>query len=319
MLKIINYLIFIFVLSSCAWTRKQGINFLSPAFETGVLDAYKIRDWKYFKDSVPSNILLLETLLANSPQNKNILSQLIKLHFSYGFGVYETLILEDQYSKYNKKSKESALYHYSRAIELGQKYLEVEGVKYKDLKRTILSEEKLKKLLTENFDKDDSLALFYIGAAISSSLNLQKDNAKLLTLVPMGKGLINWACTETPKIDLGICNSFNAVYLLSRPKMLGGNPSLGIKNLKKMIKENPSNLLNQVILIQYSYIPSNHKKAFKLTLNQTQRFIENFNKQKKDFDYLLKNDFSKTSAYNLYNAIAIKRIEILKKYQRQVF
>ncbi len=292
---------------------------MAPMLESGVQKNFEVRDWDYFADAAPGNLLLLDSLLATSPENKTLLAQAIKSHFGYAFGVQETLHWAEVYSERESKTYlNRALYHYTKAIEYGEQYLNSEGVNYLQLKKLILSPQKIKEALADNLSKTDRVAMFYLGAAYSSSLNLQRNRADLLTLMPLGKAMIDWACEDNPNMEQGLCSAFDALYLISRPQMLGGNPKKGLKIFKEVMKTYPQNALLSITYLQYYSIPRENEKEFKTYMNRLKTFFANFEQKRKDFNVLLKSS-NHDNIFNLFNAIAEKRYSILNKYRRKIF
>ncbi len=317
-MKAFNLLILI-TLASCSWTRRQGVNFMAPMLESGVQKNFEVRDWEYFSEAAPGNLLLLDSLLATSPENKTLLEQAIKSHFGYAFGVQETLHWAEVYSeRENKKYLNRALYHYSKAIEYGEQYLNSEGMDYLQLKKKILTPKKIQEILEENLGDADRVAMFYLGAAYSSSLNLQRNRSDLLTLMPLGKAMIDWACEDDPNMEQGLCSAFDALYLMSRPKMLGGNPNKGLKVFKRVMKTYPQNALLSITFLQYYSIPRDNQGEFKSYMKRLKKFFAEFSQKRKDFNKLLKSS-DKNNVFNLFNAIAEKRYTILNKYRRNLF
>lgn len=308
-------LLFLIILVSCSWTRKQGVNVLAPALRDGVSEIYTIDNWQYFKEAAPSNILFIESLMATSPKNETLVSQAMKAHFGYGYGVYETLALDEVYTEADHTpNKDQALYHYTKAINYGKKYLHLNGLEFSKLKKLTLAPQKIRDELDSEFGKSDTLPIFYFGAALSSSLNFQKSRADLLTLVPMAKAFIDWACEKEPSLEHGLCTIFQGVYLMSRPKMLGGNPKKGVSMLERMNAKNPNNLLSLVKILQYRTIPGSDLKSFKKYSSKMTSQIQRIKRNSLEFVKDKAPDYTA-----LFNQIAIKRLNIMKKRQKSIF
>lgn len=311
-------MIFIVMLTSCSWVRKQGVNFTTPVLEKGASQVNEIQDWDYFQKATPGSILLLESLLATSPQNPELLSQIIKAHFGYAYGVYETEYLGEYYRGVRHSSyKNKALYHYKKAIEYGKQLLEAYDVPYDNLKKLILAPPKILERLDERMTSKAVLGIFYTGAALSSSINLQRTRGDLITLVPLGKALIDWACEQDPDLEYGFCQIFDGMYLLSRPKMFGGNPSKGLKLMQSYAQKNPGNFLIPVTLLQFHTIPTDNKKEFNKSVSLLSQKFKNF--EDNSIDFSGKSKPVGPSYFNLFNAIAKKRFENIVKNKKHLF
>ena len=317
------YFAHIFLLFSffgCGSIQKMAVGTTASILREGSKEIETERDWDVFKQALPASIKTMEALLYVSPDNEDLLSSLVKGYTAFAYGINETLYLNDYYaendSTYYKSKAES---QYSRAVSYGLRFLKNEGVSYDDLSNALSNggEKSIAKLLGDELSDDQKTLemVLFTAQAWGGLINLKK-SIPLMAQAPIIKGMFDWVCSEDPKILFGICDVLLAVYDLGRPKTFGGNPQRGRKSLLKFIDQNPENYMARVTLMQFWSIPSSDKKSF----DSHSRFLttagREFGKKK---HWEPSNQPPKMSRQNLFNAIALKRFKIMRKYEKEFF
>ena len=319
--KIPQYLLFLsLVLShtSCSSIRRMGINSISPTlYQSG--DAFiEEANWENFRSAIPANIKILEGLLKSSPNNEKILSLLTKSYAGQAFGVWETLYLGDVWAE-----KEGAFFRrqtveaYSQAVRYGMLYFEKNGVTLTDLHQHLRKPQGIAKLLRRKIGKRswDIEAIFFTAQSLAGLINLQKSNIALVGELSLAKELFDYACTLRPDIHFGACPLFYGSYEAGRPSMLGGNPEKGRKIFERSIKKYPENYLIRLAFIEHYIIPKGKKSLYK-----KQKKV--LNKALTDYRNNLIWSPTQTitpSPLRLYQSIALKRFEMLKKHEKEIF
>lgn len=319
-LTLLSLLLVSFV--GCSTIRKAGLGVASPMFKDAMTGMEAEGNWSHFKDATVANLTLVEGLLSIRPDDPSLLLAVIKGNAGYAFGVEETLYLDDKLQdKEHSIHKDEAIAYYSKAVEYGLHFLEENDLTLSDLQKAPHQQGGVRAVLDSELSTDDislELMLFF-AQSMGSLINLQRDNILLVAQLPIVKGIFDWVCLERPNIAHGTCDIFYASYEAGRPATLGGNPKKGKHIFEAMIKKNPANWLARVALIQYYAIPQYDEKTY------------NFQKKSLDqFEDLLKESFSwipgkkvnenfKDPSLKLYQAIAIKRYQIIKKYEDDLF
>lgn len=305
------------LLTGCGTMKKLALRSANPVFEEASDLNLRERNWNYFRDSAPGNLKLTELLYLQDPKNHSLLALLVKGHAGYAYAVPETLYFQDELAGVeNSLWRKEAIDHYTRALDYGLTYLEGRGISRKDLLE--MEEGKLSKKIKDKIRNKDLTALLYTGQAWGSLINLQKDNVALISQVPRVKLLFDRACEMKPDIDHGVCDIFYAQYEASRPRMLGGNPEKARELFLSAAGKYPHHLLMRMGLVQYVLVPAMEKDAYE---KEAAILREEFSK----WENLNRETLENTSPYkgaedfNLYNAIAKKRFEIIEKYKSKIF
>lgn len=305
---------------SCSMVKSIGVKSTASLLRSGVDEINTEANFKVFKKSAIPNLKVLESLWFTQQDNEDLLTLLIKGYGGLAFGVSETKFLDD-YLKGEDESlnRNQAIYHYSKAFQYGLKFFEEKGITEKELfaKEAPL---KIKEFLDDRMDENDMTAVFYFAQSWGGMINLQRGDVKLMSNLGTVKSLMDWVCSKDPEFELGSCSLFYAVYEAGRPAMLGGSLEKGKLIFEKMIKKYPYNLLAQVSFIQFYIIPTIdevlYAKAIEILDKELLNFegVKNYSQRKSGTIKFLKHP-----EYNLFNSIALKRLEIIKKNKNEIF
>lgn len=308
----------ILALYSCSLVQKIGLRTAAPMVSSASYQMQAENNFDYFEKAAPGNLLMLEGLWSLDKSNRHFLEVLIKGHTGLAFGVMETRALAHKWqdSAIDNEFYTAAIYHYTRAIEFGILYLKNNDIDWTQIAR---GQKDLKKEL-ENLDKDDRVAMLYMGQALAGLMNLQRTDIVLAGQLPFAQVLVDWSCAQDMKIEFGACSLYYALLDLSRPKMLGGDPEKGAKRLAKLIGEYPQNQLLKIIQLQFEVIPNLDEEKFdkivsdlklkKMPMDMRLNYRHRLDKQNYDIE---------DNSFALFNAIAFKRLEILEKNKKEIF
>lgn len=319
-----QFIVFFFILSlvSCSSVRKMGLGVASPMF----VDALPVMEqealWDSFKDSTLANLKLAEGLLATDPKNEDLLVSVIKGYAGYGYGVYETQYMFDKYAEVeNSKYKKMAINTYLKSFNYGLRFLEVHDITFDELKIKINDSKGMSKLLDESLpnDKLTREAILFTAQSFASLINLQRDKISLISYLPIPKAMFDWVCKREPDIAHGTCAVFFGSYEAGRPAMLGGNPEKGKEIFEKAINKYPHNWLMRLAYLESYIVPmidedlyANEKKVFAKYENLFEKELTRFPEEKA-------NEHFNNKQLRIYQAIALKRFEAIKKYQDDIF
>lgn len=273
-------------------------------------------DFTLFKESVLSNIKIMEGLLALSPNDRDLLASLVKAYAGYGYGVYETMDLKDMLlDKSDRVWRERALLFYSRAIAYGERYFALHDVSFKEL-LSHMRENRSSEYLNDHLDSDDKRdleAVLFSAQALAGIVNYNRDNMVMVSQLPIAKTLFDWACAVNDKINYGACDLFFGAYHAGRPRMLGGDTELGLKHFEKALAAFPDNYLIHAALLQYYIAPTMNEKRFAEVKAVYEEVAEKFESDK----YWNPLEKSETKPYALYQAIGLARIKVFIETQKE--
>jgi tetratricopeptide (TPR) repeat protein len=314
-------LLFSLILSSCS-LNKLAVRSAAPLFDEASMSIEKEKNWNFLKDSVPSNLMIMEGLLSIDPDNKKMLKNLIKGYGAYAFGVSETLYLEEQWSESNNtKELDSAIDYYGRALKHGLHYLKLYGIKTDEI-LAAQDYSQMKKLVTKVLkDHDGREVLFFTAQSWGGLMNLQRGNISLLSTMGAMKNMIDTVCEVEPTFQFGACDLFYGAYEVSRPRTLGGNPDKGMKIFKQAMLSRADNLLIPVAYLQYAVIPAGNSDEYKSVKEKLEKAAVQF----KNLSLVVpgigvENTFVQSDErLSVLNTIAMKRFEIIKKFEKKLF
>lgn len=309
--------------SSCSFNRiavSSSSNLLYSASNQAEAES----NYEIFKDGLPANLMLMEGLLSESPENRDLLVTLTKGYAGLAFAVNETDMLNQEWSEAKTETgKAQALFNYTRAFNFGLRYLSTRKIQFNDLLARLNEPVEIAKLLDQQLSgskKDLELVLFS-AQSFAALINLQKDNISLVAQLPLAKAMFDWVCSKDPQINYGTCDIFYGAFEAGRPKMLGGNPEKGKEIFLRAIKNHPDNWLIRTSYMQYYLIPQNDNVGFEAELEYLKKMNEEYNAF---HIYTAETDkapvnWNKESRLRLYQSLALKRFELMNKYQKQFF
>lgn len=280
-------------------------------------------NYEVFKEGIPGNLLLIEGLLAASPKNENLLSTLNKGYAGLAFGVNETKMAEEEWAELkSEEGKKQALFNYTKAVNFGERYLKENDIDFGELTTHVNEPQVIQFKLNKELksEKRDLDVVLFTAQSLAGLINLQKDNMILVAQLPVAKAMFDWVCSKEPQINYGTCDIFYGAYEAGRPQMLGGNPQKGKEIFLNAIKKHPHNWLIRAAFIQYYLIPQNDEEGFKEQLEFLKGVNETFEKEYV-YDAKAKGgaEWMAEEKLRLYQAIAMKRYELINRFQKQFF
>lgn len=315
-----------FLLTSCS---SSSINKLAVKSSAGLLfeagkDLETEYDYQFFKDAVPGNLKVAEGMLSLDSTNATLLATLTKGYTAYAFAVRETDYQESLYR--NAKEEESeelkklTLISYSKAHDFGQRYFAAKGFGFDKVLELQNDPDALKKALDKHLGDSDMAVetAMFTAQSLGTIINLRKDEMGLIARLPLVKTLFDWSCQKNPTLAFGACDIFYATYEVSRPKMLGGDPEKGKKMFEEAMAKYPHNWLISISYIQYAAIPLSEKEIFDKITPQLNTAEESWNRA-------LQYSIDETpinlgdKKMRVYQMIAMKRWNLIKKYQKNIF
>lgn len=321
--QILSLLFLLFTISSCSLNR-MAVSGSSGLLYKASSEAEAESNYDIFKSGVAGNLMLMEGLLSEDPDNKDILVTLTKGYAGYAFVVNETDMLNEEWSEAKTESgKAQALLNYTRALNFGLRYLKNQKIELSELINRMNEPQGITHLLDKRLSSEpqDLELVLFTAQSFAALINLQKDNISLVAQLPVAKAMFDWVCMKKPQINYGTCDIFYGAFEAGRPKMLGGNPEKGKDIFLRAIANHPHNWLIRTSFMQFYLIPQNDKEGFELQLE----YLKNKEAEYKAFtvysaDPEIKSyGWNKESRLRMYQSLALKRLELMNKYQKQFF
>jgi len=183
-------------------------------------------DLELAKQSLPAELKLMEGLLKNAPQNKEILTALCM-----GFTGYAMLFVEEE-------DPERASRLYLRARRYGLRAMGMENPDHQAI---------LARLST--MDKERIEPLFWVTMSWNGWINLNLDKPTALGELSLAQECLNRVIELDPGYFYGSPYIINGSMLAARPKILGGNAAKAKEFFTKAISESKG----RFFLAQYYY------------------------------------------------------------------
>ena len=311
-------------LLSCSSMNKMAVSGSSNLIFSASNGVLSESNFEMFKNGVAGNLVLIEGLLAQSPENKNLLATLNKGYAGYAFAVNETQMNEEEWAELKSEDgKRQALLNYTRAINFGVRYLSSEGVEFSEIINKMNEPQGIFILLDKKLsgtNKRDLEVVLFTAQSLAGAINLQKDNIGIVSQLPVAKAMFDWVCSKDPSINYGTCDIFYGAFEAGRPQMLGGNPAKGKEIFQKAITKHPHNWLIRTSYIQFYLIPQNDEEGFKEQMLALKIFHEEYNRY---FIYdnqpKLEGPWMREEGLRFYQALSLKRYELINRFQKQFF
>ncbi len=298
--------------SSCSSVNKLAVDSSSSLF-LEFSDAIKEQDnVELVKEALGSNLLSMESLLRVSEGNKNLLAALTKTYVTYASLINETEMMEEAFVNLKaEKAKKQAIINYSKAINYGLKYLTQYEVTYENLTNKLNESQGIVLLLDQKLSdkKINHEVVFFTAQALMALSVLKKDETTFSSQEALGKAMLNWSCLKNASIEYGACQIFH-----------GLDSKYAKEVFSQAIENHPHNWFIRTIYIQSYLIPQKDEEGFKAQMNQMALLADEFSDEQVFSSIARKKpEWMMESRLRLYQAIAIKRYEILKQYKAQIF
>jgi len=217
---------------------------LFPNFTSSIFEEC---DPELARSAIPANLKLLEGLLKNDPENRQILTTL-----SMGFGGYSMLFVEAD-------DPERASSLYLRARDYGIKAL---GGKGSRLKNAQNRKEGLQSIL-KAMDEEDLEALFWTTVSWNAWINLNLDKPAALAQLRVSQACLERVMEIDANYFHGLPYILMGVSLSARPPMLGGNVKQAREDFENALQLSHGKFfLAQYYFAKYYAVRVQDKKLF---------------------------------------------------------
>lgn len=206
-----------FLITNCMRVALRVSPSLFPNLTSSIFEECDI---ELAEKAIPANLKLLEGLLKNDPENKQILTTL-----SMGFGGYSMLFVEG-----DEPERASGLY--LRARDYGIKALGERGVRLKNAQDR---KEELREVL-HTLGKEELEPLFWVTVSWNAWINLNLDKPAALAQLGVSQALLERVMEIDATYFQGLPHILMGVSLSARPPMLGGNVEQARQHFEKALE-----------------------------------------------------------------------------------
>jgi hypothetical protein len=233
--RVIVCLFALFMLSGCV--QKIAMGSLGGIIDNGFAVVNEEQDLGIAGASIANNLVLLESLLRNDPDNEHYL-----LLTSLGYSSYALGFVEDD-------SIARARELYLRGREYGLRILR-KNKAFAEAENKPVSEFTA---ALQTFSKDDAPAIFWTAAGWGSYLYASLTDPAALADLPKIEAMMDFVAEHDSNYFYGGAHFFLGTLYGSRPKMLGGDSAISRNHFERCLAINEGKFLMTYIYFARSY------------------------------------------------------------------
>ncbi len=289
----------LFLTSSCT-LQSLVVNEMANMVEVGAVAIEQGEDPELIKSSIPSQITLLEVMLANDPSNAKLLALLSRLYGSYAFGFIEykldELKLQDEDEEALAEVTKRARGFYKKGLEYGKKsLLEL----YPDCSLTLEKVKTMRECL-KLIEKENVGSLFWYGFNMAALINISMNSVAIISKAPNAKNVMERVLEIDPQTYHGSAYLFLMAYWARSP-MMGGDLKKSLAYYHKLKKLSEGRFLfNDLFFAKFYLVQKQEEEMFAKTIRQV------LNTKKASWQ--------QDPSLNLMNQLAKKRASLYLKY-----
>lgn len=195
------------------------------------------QDLEFAGKALPGNLKLLEVMLKNDPDNKQLLRLVSEGYNSYALGFVEDV------------DADRAAVFYLRARDYALRILRQDKRMAKALDGSVDA------LIVElaRLDKDDVPAVFWAAFGWGSYINLSKTNPDALVDLPRAQAMMEFVARTDSTFYYAGADVFLGTLYGSRTKLLGGDEQLSQQHFEKALRINQGKFLMTHVFYARSY------------------------------------------------------------------
>ena len=277
----------VFVVIACS-PKALIVRQMADLVDTGITAFERDDDLDLMEKAFPANIKLLEAMLANSPDDRQLITLLSRLYGSYAFGFIETRLEETLYSVHpsdaNADERDSLKDQVNRYYEKGAGYalmaLEQSAPGATDAFRKVITITPYLNTL----GKKEVAPLFWYGFNLGAWVNRNLDSIRAVSRAHVAREVMERVIELDSAYNHGGAHLFLVAYFGSRPPMMGGNQDKALDHyhqLKRMAGDDY--LLSDLFYARFCMQQQQDREGF---VDMMQRIIDH---PAKDNDMALAN------------------------------
>jgi len=232
-------LVFIYILlqlSACS-LAELTVKASMPMIEGGMIAINRETDLQLAEAAMPANIELMEGMIINAPDNKNLRNYAAQAYYGYAYGFIED-IDPQRAAKFYRRGLNHALYN-----------LQKSGLS----QNTLSGDLQTLQLKLDSFDEDEIAALFWAASNWAKWIDHNRDKTQAIADLPKAVMIMQRVIEIDETFYMAGPHIFFGVYNGSRSPLLGGNFSLSEQHFEKARQLNNNQLLI-VDLLQAEYL-----------------------------------------------------------------
>jgi len=257
--------VLVLLASGCASPRKMAINMVGDALAgTGTTFAAD-PDPELVKEAVPFGLKLMEALLAETPEHKELLLAATSgfTQYAYAFVQPEADKIEDEDFDAAEAIRDRARKLYLRARDYGLRSLEV---RHEDMTGLLLTDPDAAVAMA---DKKDVPNLYWTAAAWGAAISLGLDDPELIADMPSVEAMIDRALELDEAYEAGAIHTFLVSYEMIRQGAEGEPAERARKHYDRAIELSGGQQAGPyVALAEAVSVETQNKKEFNELLEQ---------------------------------------------------
>jgi len=200
------------LLTSGCSIKKIAMNKLGDVLSGGGTVFSSDDDPELVKDALPFSLKLMESVLAETPEHRDLLLALASGFTQYGYGFVQLDADEIEDENYDRalELRERATKLYLRAKRYGMRAIEV---KHPDFEARLIGD---REAALSEIRKNEVPYLYWTGLSWAAAISLSLDNPELLGDLAMAESLLERALELDPGWDFGTLHGFFVTYEMSR-------------------------------------------------------------------------------------------------------
>ena len=222
---------FVLLLTALSFTTACSVMTLPDSISKGILNN---DDLKTVEQGLPTYLLIVDGLLENYPENTKILQTASALN-----GAYAGVFVEDQERKKRLVEK---------SFKLALKATCAHKSKACDVRKMPFDE--YKSLLQSMTGKEDIAALYSLGSAWASNIQLNSSDWNAIADLARVEALMSHVTTTAPNYEKGMPWLYLGVLNSLLPQSLGGKPEQAKQSFEKAIEVSQGR--NLIVKVYYA-------------------------------------------------------------------
>jgi hypothetical protein len=221
----------------------------SPQFNT-------LEDLEFAESALPASLVTIESVWRVSPDNRDVLIELVQGYASYGFAFLEdhmeqaTADGQDELADHYRARARTA---YARGRMFGFRLLNVAAPVDGGPESQMHGGLEAWRRYLRRFGHDDVPALYWTANAWASRIQLSLDDPGSMLDLPLAMALVARARELDPEFYYGGLHAFYGVYYAGMPASVGGQPRLARDEFEAALRATQRHLLIYQVLYARTY------------------------------------------------------------------
>ncbi|BBO66814.1 hypothetical protein DSCA_07440 [Desulfosarcina alkanivorans] len=200
---------------------------MTDLVDDGMIAFERDDDLQLLENAIPANIKLLEALLANSPDNRRLITLLSRFYGSYAFGFVETRLEERLFAGPAGRSRGPETDRLKD--QLNRCYLKGAGYALMALEKSVPgAADAFRQVDTigpylERLGDRQVAALFWYGFNLGAWVNRNLDSVRAVSRAHLARQVMERVAEINPVYHHAGAHLFLMAYFGSRPPMMGGS------------------------------------------------------------------------------------------------